>query len=338
LKKMQKVRGRLGPLGGHIASTVVAFLLTPFLLKISGQLANVIDGYNQVILIVAFLGVLALGVIDFFRASEGDEDHLVLLYLVVILSFAAFSYFLDTAEKSTNIPILLALIFLVATRIVIGQRATTSVPEQSEPQAGFASAGVLLVKDGSRKPYFVLVHNKNLRKGLGLWVPPGGHVDPSVERPDVRLCAKITEETGYLCEVVNLNRSLMPEDQSRWESKACVWLVPPAFLLREDLMGVCSKGHAVHIDLCYVCLSSGEIRNETPKYRGTSLLEVDAVSCLESYTVAQTAITSAIDELHRRSEDLPQGVHDDLTQDIVWRLHLTARHLAGNGMLENGKK
>lgn len=330
--RFASARGALSQFGGQLFGVAVGVIATPVFAYSFGLLDTAIAGYPEAILYSASAFFLLVAAFDIILTRH-NLVAVFLLYLAIAVAFLVVSSFLTPTQKEQSTAIILAWIMAFVIRMLI---FFVDVQDQYDASTatGFASAGVLVVTRPDAKPYFVLVHNKNLRKGAGLWVPPGGHVDPSIERPDMRLIEKISSETGYACSIMDERYNMMPPDPSRWESKACVWLVPPDFLLREDLMGECSKGHVVHIDLCYICVSDGNITNTAPKYSGDEVAEVVAADCIGDFASAQTAITNAIDETNRRSQGLSPGLYDDLTQDVIWRLHLAAKYLSQNGKID----
>ena len=97
----------------------------------------------------------------------------------------------------------------------------------SAPTRGFTVA-VFVVHEGR-----VLLHR---HKKLGLWLPPGGHIEPN-ELPDEAAVREVEEETGVQVELVG--ERALPIDYPRQ-------LVLPAGVQLEDI----EPGHQ-HIDLVY---------------------------------------------------------------------------------------
>jgi ADP-ribose pyrophosphatase YjhB (NUDIX family) len=97
----------------------------------------------------------------------------------------------------------------------------------------------------------VLLHR---HRRLGLWLPPGGHIDPG-ELPDEAAVRETLEETGVAIELVEaplaLDTSAPPEEPSPTR------LVQPLGIQLEDI----GPGHQ-HIDLIYVArpVAGQEIR------------------------------------------------------------------------------
>ena len=87
---------------------------------------------------------------------------------------------------------------------------------------------VFVVWDGK-----VLLH---LHRKLGMWLPPGGHIEPD-ELPDDAAVREVLEETGIEVELVG---------ERREDIRDPVQLVRPAGVQLEDI----GPGHQ-HIDLIY---------------------------------------------------------------------------------------
>lgn len=100
------------------------------------------------------------------------------------------------------------------------------------------TVAVFVVQDGR-----VLLHR---HKKLGMWLPPGGHIDPD-ELPDEAACRETLEETGVAVRLVDGPLSLpdghtvTPEEPAR--------LVQPLGIQLEDI----GPGHQ-HIDLIYAAV------------------------------------------------------------------------------------
>lgn len=80
-----------------------------------------------------------------------------------------------------------------------------------------------------------------LHKKLGVWLPPGGHVEEN-ELPDRAVVREIREETGVEAVVLSNRIGIEPE--------GCVELETPFLVLLENILGDWSHNH---IDLIYLC-------------------------------------------------------------------------------------
>jgi ADP-ribose pyrophosphatase YjhB (NUDIX family) len=86
----------------------------------------------------------------------------------------------------------------------------------------------------------LLLHHRK----LGMWLPPGGHIDPH-ELPDQAAIREVREESGLEVELL-----------ARGGVLGHVWVLPqPYCILLEDI----SRGHQ-HIDLIYfACVRGGSL-------------------------------------------------------------------------------
>lgn len=87
----------------------------------------------------------------------------------------------------------------------------------------------------------VLLH---LHRKLGMWLPPGGHIEPN-ELPDEAALREVWEETGVQVQLVGERREDVSEP---------VQLITPAGVQLEDI----SPGHQ-HIDLIYYARPVGPV-------------------------------------------------------------------------------
>lgn len=311
----------------HSISAIVAFIVTPILAAFWKPVQEGLLSFDLLIVGPTLAILMATGIADtYFSAGRKEARFVPLAYMVGLTFFALVSASGAPIAIKQIIAVLGSVGCTCLVRIAI-TRAPTVMTKHPNDSVGVASAGVLVMFPTSTSRHFVLVHNRNLREGRGLWVPPGGHIDIAVEQPADRLREKIIEEVGVQSTALVLLPDLMPRDPHDTESAACTWMLPPAFLLREDLMGLCSKGHSVHLDLCYVCTSDGEIKNHRPKYDARFRIEVPVIECADSFQQAERAIGAKIDDWYRRYEGKAPGVRSDLTNDVIWRLHLVAAHL-----------
>lgn len=96
----------------------------------------------------------------------------------------------------------------------------------------------------------VLLH-KHAR--LGMWLPPGGHIEPN-ELPDEAALREVEEESGLIVELVG-PRGVEVDDPS-----APLQLVRPEGIQLEDI----SPGHQ-HIDLIYFAVPTGAVAGTLPR-------------------------------------------------------------------------
>ena len=105
-------------------------------------------------------------------------------------------------------------------------------------QKHFTATGI--ITDG--KGHFLLHKHKK----LGIWLPPGGHVDEN-EEPQDAVLREITEETGLTCQIINCNLELKTAVQNDDDVMA---LVMPMAILKERIP---DKQPHWHIDMIYLC-------------------------------------------------------------------------------------
>lgn len=113
-------------------------------------------------------------------------------------------------------------------------------------QKHFTATGVVLDETGRA---LLILHKK-----LGVWLPPGGHVEPN-ETPDAAVLREIFEETG-----VRANLPATNEPRSCADEWAFVLPSPIAVFL-EDIG--CNGDH-FHIDLIYRCRADGQTGQRNP--------------------------------------------------------------------------
>lgn len=100
------------------------------------------------------------------------------------------------------------------------------------PQRHFVATGYV-VHEGRT---LLLLHKK-----LGLWLPPGGHIDEG-ELPEEAVLREIREETGLEVELVS------PRRQPHPSAPGVRYLYLPNHVQLEDI-----PNHPQHIDLIYFC-------------------------------------------------------------------------------------
>jgi hypothetical protein len=167
------------------------------------------------------------------------------------------------------------------------------------------------------------VLNKNLREGKGLWVPPGGHFFPQFEDPVEKLRHKVKAEIGVDCKVYypygpsELNK----HDELRTEGGE--WITPPVFVLKEDLGGLCSHGHSVHLDFLYLCLTDGAIIERSHKYEKNQI-QIPLEYC-STFNDTEKIIGDSIDKWYVANFGMKPSSREDLTKDVTWRIFLATK-------------
>ena len=121
-------------------------------------------------------------------------------------------------------------------------------------------------------------------KKLGVWLPPGGHVEEN-ETPDDAVLREILEETGVRARIVSPKRlSLRPV--------GCTELYPPFLSLLEDIAG---DGSHLHIDLIYLCEAESEaLRAQETETTGIGWFDPESVPDLDTYENVRQSIRLAV--------------------------------------------
>ncbi len=133
-------------------------------------------------------------------------------------------------------------------------------------QKHFTATGI--ITDG--KGHFLLHKHKK----LGIWLPPGGHVEEN-EEPQDAVLREITEETGLACQIINCKLELKTHIQN---DDDVIALVMPMAILKERIP---DKHPHWHIDMIYLCELTPEAYSQQV-YEGFLWLSAQQVSQLEA--------------------------------------------------------
>lgn len=123
-------------------------------------------------------------------------------------------------------------------------RAADSPQAQCSALSHFTATGFVF---NAREEVLLVKHRK-----LGVWLPPGGHVEEN-ELPDDAVLREIREETGVTADILPNRLGIVPS--------GCRELETPFLILLEDIAG---DGSHNHIDLIYLCTTQDETL--TPDY------------------------------------------------------------------------
>lgn len=248
-------------------------------------------------------------------------------YMLAFASFFVATVWARAPVLEQHLPLVLGFAFLILGRLAIhiGDFATVNRERRERQSMGYAVTSVLISDAVPEEPQFILVFNRNLRAGKGLWVPPGGHFTPYRDDPEDSLVARVKAEVALDCRVLNTSEHSLPSAADDLRTEACRWLIPPAFLLREAMFGLCSYLHSSHLDLVYLCMTSGTGVGGSPKYDLSQRVTVPVRSCAGSIEEAERAASRAIDAWYKSRAGAIPGRREDLTRDVCWRLHLAAR-------------
>jgi len=277
---------------------------------------------------VVLLGLLAtVGCIDFdiFR-----KPHIRIMRTIpYAASIAVFLLFVSQQGQLNLGPGILLLatsgVFLVIRFIVFAN----NYDHDPRPPLGHASTSILFeeLNDGSRN--FILIKNDNLNGDKHLWLSPGGKWVPEFGDPASFLVNKVAAEVNVkaqLWEQADVE-VLRPPVEER-NDEACIWYTPPQVLLLETLQGPGAAFPDQHLDMIFICKSSGEAAGVKPKYDRASQLRVAVDDCCASIEAAQAAVQRSIDAWSIETTGQLQSLTDTVTRDLVWRLHLAANVIA----------
>lgn len=282
--------------------------------------------YDPVVLatfVTAFLVFFAWDYILFRRTVF--IRYVWILYSASAVVFLLLTAYARHASVRAYIPMLAAVTLAGVAKLysLTAMHHSATTQRQLAENVGFAVTGIVICTSNPEEPHFILVFNRNLRGGKGLWVPPGGHFIPHQEEPTEKLLFKVTTEIGVKCTIINTFRHLRvtPEQLSTDHAK---WILAPVFLLDEDLMGRCSHGHEVHLDSVYLLTTDGAITEPVHKYPKTQQVTVPVASCVAGPKEAENAILAAIEGWHVQTSGARPALKETLTNDVVWRLHLSS--------------
>jgi hypothetical protein len=250
-------------------------------------------------------------------------SHGVYALPVVLFIIATFAQRVPARGSITSVPIYLALALLAMGLIVRMRVAEPQADDAKGPGGtGLATTSVLITAlNGSHN--FMLILNRNLNNGKGLWVPPGGHFELGVDDPGDRLLQKIRTEVGIEAKI--WQPDALPADLVySFNTAQTKWLAAPVFILDEDLLGLCSHGHARHFDLIYACEAVRYIPHARIKYPIAEQALVPVRDCAASVEAAEVAVHAAIERWQQSTAGTSPGVRDTVSRDVPQRLHLVA--------------
>lgn len=305
----------------------VVVAATALLLALLKVFREGIASYDPVVVTVVAVFFGAVFVYEILaRRSRQQLYGIVTVYVCAVASFFIVTSWGTEAVRKAHVAVGLAFGTLLVGRGVLHiQNYDEGARERAERRGmGYAATGVLISEAIPADPSFILVRNLNLRSKEGLWVPPGGHFTPFRENPEEVLVAKLVAEVGMACALSAVHAGSLPRVEER-RTNASQWLVPPAFLLREEMFGLCSHLHSSHLDFVYVCVTNGTKVGSSPKYAESQRIQVPIHRCVTGIEESERAIGDAIDAWFRNQGEKPPGRREDVTKDVAWRLHLAAR-------------
>lgn len=202
--------------------------------------------------------------------------------------------------------------------------------DDQRKRTGLAVTSILVHVPEEGSQSFILVKNEDLNEGRGLWVSPGGRWDPSISSPEEQLIEKIATEvnmTADIYQVGTVDIVMPPLDQLR--NRDCRWFRAPHLLLYEGLGSTREEFPQHHLDLVYVCTTSGSPAGKVPQYGQNAQLFLPVADCVSDFNSAHNALSKAVEDWHLRTVGQRRPTRDDIADDVVWRLHLVAKALKG---------
>jgi len=126
-------------------------------------------------------------------------------------------------------------------------------------------------------------------KKLGVWLPPGGHIDEN-ELPCEAVLREILEETGVKAKVITAAQDTgVP---------ACAYELPlPMEILLEDIEGT---GLHNHIDMIYLCLAENSIlKPQENEVDGIGWFAPAAIMGLNTFDNVRNSVQKAVWHMKR---------------------------------------
>lgn len=309
-----------------IFGVALTLILTAIWAAFSDRLRGRLLAYDHTVIFAFTALIIAVAIWDFirFRASAHLKS-ITAIYAIVVVAFLLSTSFADEGGIKQNAPVwfTLALFGLLKVSNLTSMYAITADDQRHRDRVGFATTGIVVCTSDRQNPEFILVLNRNLRDGKGLWVPPGGHFAPHYDDPKEALLLKVRKEIGMICTVVEDLR-YPARELAELHTDLAHWLNPPLFLLDEDLMGACSRGHSSHFDFIYLLITDGAKVEAAPKYPQELQLRVRVQDCTAGVKEAEGAILSSLETWNMTTRGTRPGVSDSVTRDVAWRLHLAS--------------
>ena len=315
---------------GVVAAVVVAALSTLAGILV-GDLRDHLDAIPWVWTALVALAAMFVGAISLRDIPQTSAGHALRALGPSLSAIAAYlalvGWGVGNQPATMGTLAALAALATLALGVLIEVRSyarSTREEIQGEIVMGFATTGILISHSERDRPKFLLVYNRNLRGGEGLFVPPGGHFDPRREDPVIRLKDKVRAEIALESTVWDHGPFLRPDTESR-NTQGARWIDPPTFVLEEDLFGKCSHGHQFHHDYVYILESNGvPITGIDPKYPDRDRIEVYLRDCLPNVETARQAVARKADDWFVQQTGRKPALGVGVTDDLVWRLHLAA--------------
>jgi len=147
----------------------------------------------------------------------------------------------------------------------------------------FTATGIIFNKNGE---ILMIKHKK-----LGVWLPPGGHIDEN-ELPCEAVLREIHEETGITAKVITAAHDLgIPVDPHE--------LPLPIEILLEDIEGT---GLHNHIDMIYICLTeNSDLKPQINEVDGIGWFTPTAIMDLDTFENVRNCVQKAVLFMDRKN-------------------------------------
>ena len=274
-------------------------------------------------ILVSFTSILFITLFVLEVRTESSRKKLYVHYLLLILGVVLSSIFLENTYIQNGSILYASICAWIFRYFILLPDALHKKVNSENSKVGFATTAVLVVKS-HKKNKFLLILNRNLNDGEGLWVPPGGHFNPQQEDPSVKILSKINDEVGLKAKIVQHQCHLVDPIENL-NTNETEWIYPPAFVLKENMLPRCSHGHFIHFDFVYICIADTAVNHLKQKYKEPETLFVEVEQCIRSFAETETAVKAEIKEWYKRYGGMPPSRISQLTDDVIWRLHLTAK-------------
>jgi len=144
-------------------------------------------------------------------------------------------------------------------------------------QNHFTATGIVFNPSGE---VLMIKHKK-----LGVWLPPGGHIDEN-EVPCDAVLREIFEETGVKAQVVSASQGVGVGDEAH-----CKELSHPFVILLEDIENTWLHNH---IDLVYLCKAgSDELVKSESEADDIGWFTLEAAMALDTFENVRKTISAA---------------------------------------------
>ena len=149
-------------------------------------------------------------------------------------------------------------------------------------QNHFTATGIVF---SPRNKILMLKHRK-----LGVWLPPGGHVDEN-ELPCDACLREIYEETGVRAEIISVTPQIGLANDAH-----CKELPQPFVILLEDIEKTWQHNH---IDLVYLCKADAEDLEKNDESDAVGWFTSEEVQALDTFNNVRRVIANAADTMEK---------------------------------------